>query len=366
MPYMMNLGCWQSVFAVPSDIVDKHLRLAGESSIKALLYILRNAGRELCADDIANAVGIPADEVSDAVGYWVDAEVICETEGIISPSPRKEAQPLDTPAAEYAADIAVDVPSEPIAPEILTASVCDTPAPPETSEEAPSPAPKKRDKVRYSYDECVGFMSDDADLRQMLIILEGLMQKQLNHTEISVFITLSKWYGLPPRCVAMLVEYCHSIGKHSIAYIESTGIGWAGEEINSIERANAKISRLRSLHSSWNTVRNALDIPERKATKREEEYCDAWINQQHHSVEMIKLAFDRCVDKKGKMSMNYMNGILDNWFKKGIKTPEQAENESKPAPENASGTAGSGGRYSPTYDKAEIEDMLFSDLIDEN
>ena len=29
MEYKMNLGSWNSVFAVPGDIVDKHLRLAG-------------------------------------------------------------------------------------------------------------------------------------------------------------------------------------------------------------------------------------------------------------------------------------------------------------------------------------------------
>ena len=37
MEYKLNLGSWNSVFAVPSDIVDKHLKLAGAVQLKVLL-----------------------------------------------------------------------------------------------------------------------------------------------------------------------------------------------------------------------------------------------------------------------------------------------------------------------------------------
>ena len=41
-------------------------------------------------------------------------------------------------------------------------------------------------------------------------------------------------------------------------------------------------------------------------------------------VDLIKFAFDKASDK-GKMRPSYIMGILDNWFKMGIRTVEQAE-----------------------------------------
>ena len=43
MSYSINLGSWQSIFAVPSDVVDKHLKLAGGAQLKVLLWVLRHA-----------------------------------------------------------------------------------------------------------------------------------------------------------------------------------------------------------------------------------------------------------------------------------------------------------------------------------
>ena len=47
MNYMINLGSWGSVFAVPSDVVDKYIKIASGSSIKVLLYFLRHCGEQL-------------------------------------------------------------------------------------------------------------------------------------------------------------------------------------------------------------------------------------------------------------------------------------------------------------------------------
>ena len=40
--YICGNGVWSSVFAVPSDVVDKYIKLAGAAQLKVLLWILRN------------------------------------------------------------------------------------------------------------------------------------------------------------------------------------------------------------------------------------------------------------------------------------------------------------------------------------
>lgn len=45
---------------------------------------------------------------------------------------------------------------------------------------------------------------------------------------------------------------------------------------------------------------------------------------------MIRLAYERTVEKIGKLSFPYIDSILSSWYKKGIKTPRQASEESRP------------------------------------
>ena len=47
MNYNINLGGWNSIFAVPSDVVDKYIKIASGSNIKVLLYFLRHCGELL-------------------------------------------------------------------------------------------------------------------------------------------------------------------------------------------------------------------------------------------------------------------------------------------------------------------------------
>ena len=42
MSYKIDLGAWGSIFAVPTALVDSHIKLASGAQLKVLLYILRN------------------------------------------------------------------------------------------------------------------------------------------------------------------------------------------------------------------------------------------------------------------------------------------------------------------------------------
>ena len=52
MSVKINLGMWNSIFAVPSQIVDEGLKFSDGVKLKVLLFILRNSGRELTEEEI--------------------------------------------------------------------------------------------------------------------------------------------------------------------------------------------------------------------------------------------------------------------------------------------------------------------------
>ena len=39
MAYRINLGQWNTIFAVPACVVDSHIKLATEAQLKVLLYL---------------------------------------------------------------------------------------------------------------------------------------------------------------------------------------------------------------------------------------------------------------------------------------------------------------------------------------
>ena len=70
MEYSLDIGAWNSVFAVPCALVDQHIKLAGKEQLQVLLWFLRHGGKSFSPDDLAGALGISADSALDALEYW--------------------------------------------------------------------------------------------------------------------------------------------------------------------------------------------------------------------------------------------------------------------------------------------------------
>lgn len=336
MDYRINLGAWGSVFAVPSELVDKHLRLAGVVPLKVMLYILRNGSQGITTELLSSELGYSADIIDEAVNYWVECGLVCSGSELTVPAANARqipAQPAETPSAAQKTSPGTET----------------------------RPARKKSERMRYSYGECVDMISSDESLGQMLGVLEGIMSKQLNHSEISAYVTLVRWYGMPTECVAIIAEHCKSIGKSSAAYVESMTIGLAEKEINTIDKVHAHLERAAAARKAWNKVRALLEIPERMPTAKESEISMRWVEEYGTGDELIKLAYELCVNKKGKLSLSYMDGIIKNWRLKGITTADEAiaESAQKQGSKNT-------GRFAPTYDTSEIDDVLDSEWLDDD
>lgn len=363
----IHLGQWNAVFAVPTCVVDEHMKLAGAAQLKVLLYLLRHAGEPVTLEALAFAVGQKTADTQDALDYWINCGVLAGGEDGLRPPAAASAavQPEGATAAVRAnvtASGAVPVPAS----EVKNALGQGT-------------AARVKDKIRYPFDECMKYVAEDEQLKNMLMAVEAILGKQLTHTEVTCFVTLVKWHGLPCTIVPMLIQYCKSIGKMSIAYMESTGIGWAAEEIDTFEKAESKITAQTARRKAWNTVRAALEIPERKATEAEMKYSDLWVNVQHIDIELVRHAYDKCVNKNGKPSFAYMNGILKRYYEQGItdvasalKLDEQnrAAMEARRAARDASVSGGGAnadnGRYGETYATQDIEAILDAEWMSEN
>nr|WP_317413165.1 DnaD domain protein [uncultured Solibaculum sp.] len=316
MQYGINLGAWNAVFAVPSAVVDKHLKLAGSAQLKALLWLLRHAGEQTDADDVASAIGLSRLDTMDALQYWVEAGLLCPVDDGYAPA----ASPSNEGACAPSAEQSVQSVSQ-----LVSASSKDKTEPSVSAAAsqakgnhvpAPSPKPDSREVLRRATEcEDIAFLLQETQIR---------FGRPLSPAEISTLVWLHDYNGLPTGVILMIIEFAQSREKCSMRYIEKMAINWADEEIDTLEKAERKLAQIHTAQCNWNKICTAFGIPSRSPSARETAYIQRWMQDWSFSMDIIRMAYEQCVNYIGKLDFSYINKVLERWHKANVKTPKDA------------------------------------------
>ena len=93
MEYRLHMGPWNSVFAVPTALVDRYLKLAGKEQLQVLLWMLRHGGEAFSPEALAQELALDQDAVLDALDYWQQEGLLANREGQLTPAAQPEAPP---------------------------------------------------------------------------------------------------------------------------------------------------------------------------------------------------------------------------------------------------------------------------------
>ena len=186
---------------------------------------------------------------------------------------------------------------------------------------------------------------------------QQILGRALSPALSSTLLMIHDDYGLPVEVIIMLLMYVKSIHKDNTSYIEAVAKNWAEEEINTHEKADEKLNQLSLIAKSWRCIEQVLGINHRSPSAKEEQYTHRWMHEWNFTTDMIREAYERCVNATGKLSLHYMNKILERWHKAGITTPKQAALEAgeKAAKEQE--------KHKPTYDLEEYEKIDLSEFM---
>lgn len=318
MAYQLDFGIWGSIFAVPTAIVDKHIQLCGAASLKVLLVLLRHSQENITLQQISGLVGLSEADTQDALNYWIASGVIrCTPKGsdlLIEPqrTPQAPSQaPNDAPSPEAETEPA----AEPI------------------PEPAPESAPKEprvvklTSRPRLTPDIIAGMAQENGEIQSLIQEAQNLLGRPLSPSATESLVSLHTYGGMSVELVLMVIQYCVSIGKDSVRYIEATAYGWLDKGIDTLDKVERYL--MKKTHESENEkkVRSAFGIHDRDLTAKETEFASRWIDVYHFDEPMLRLAYERTIDNKGKLSFPYCDGILSRWHEKGISTPRQATDE---------------------------------------
>lgn len=315
MSYQINLGQWNSVFAVPAALVDKHIKLATEAQLKVILYLLRHSGEVLSEQSLSDALSISVQEVKNAMDFWVERRLLAQSGEELTPVPAVSDQAAD------------DV----------------KPAVRETK------TPQKHTPVSRAVRPDSTFVAkaiqEDPNLIGMLDEAQTAFGKPLSPGDTAALVMLYSTFGLPCAVLALLINYIASTPSGSIRAVEKMGIAWSDRGINTVKAAEAEIERMTASNTAWKRVSKLLGIPNvGKPTKAQQDYAYCWTVTWNFNDEMIVEAYERCVDTKGVYNIKYINAILKKWYEKRIFSLDdlnKAESASKKAAKSKPSAKGS-------------------------
>ncbi|MBQ8267436.1 MAG: DnaD domain protein, partial [Clostridia bacterium] len=141
----------------------------------------------------------------------------------------------------------------------------------------------------------------------------------------------------------------------NIYFVKKTAAYWLSQGVETVMDAEHLIADAAKQNLAWSLVQNAFGIEKRNPSAKELEYSNLWINEWKMSADMLKAAYDACVDAKTKLSMPYVAKIIEAWHKDGITTPEQITAQNKKSKKLSSKTDYAG------YDLDLFEKMLNQD-----
>lgn len=291
MDFMINPTKWNKSFAVPSEVVDDYIKLAGSVQIKVLLWMMRHSAEDRSIEELSSAIGVSAPDCIDALNFWKETGILVSSESEIKTE--------------------IVVPAEKPVIKKETPKVNNTKFLPEIEAVKPT---VEQIVARGDESEEIRFLFQEAQMR---------LGKTIGHDGQAVLLMMHDAYGLPVEVIVTIIEYCVSVGKTSTSYIAKIGKDWGEREIDTLEKADEVISELKASDEMWGEFRIRTGISTPRPTSAQMKYLNRWKNEFKFSMEMILLAYEETANNIQKMSFPYMDKILKNWFEEGLKTPHE-------------------------------------------
>jgi len=186
----------------------------------------------------------------------------------------------------------------------------------------PSAVNKKQAEINITPDQ-TRRLSGDEEFIWTCRVIESYINKPLNPKEVQLISYLYDNLGFSPDLLLYLYEYCISLGKTNVNYIQAVAFSWDEQDIKNPEDAKNASSNYNSTHTA---ISKALALG-RPLAMVEKQYVSRWIDKWHMDLSVVLDACSRTMLKLQKADFKYTDGILDNWHKKNIHTLQDVGKE---------------------------------------
>lgn len=282
--------------AVPTEVIDKHLKLAPVASFKVLLFILRNPDGAEDSSQISACTGLSVDDVEDSLEYW-------ESYGVIA---------LDDTACKGAAQIASGNAKTRQEEETATEEIKKSTVPVRS---LPVKKPTQREiAMRLKEEPQLSLIYTEA---QSILGIFGYDTQAL-------ILMIYDYYGFPPEVILTLLQHQKGINNTSSAAIKSRAEDWAKRGIDNLELVEKELLALEKISLVFEGIKESLGSANKNLTPRIIKFLRQWAVEWECEPPLITYA----LEESGKV-LTDANKLLKKWSAQGIKTPEEVEARQK-------------------------------------
>lgn len=263
---------------ISKDFIENVMPKSNAAYVTIYIYMvyLASTNQNKSTADIAKKLGLIESDVVNAIRYWTDKKMISGSDSsvFIKKSPDEEISAVE---------------------------------------------------MKKSFDDIAEIIDGNKMLSDLCMIAQEILGKSLNNKEIETLYWFYDQLGLSPEVITMLLEYCVSMDKRNINYIEKVAITWSEKNITTIDEANAYITKKSENNEFITSLVQLFGISDRKLSNTETKFLESWRDELDMSADMVALAYEYCITNTSKLSFPYINQILKRWAEQGIRTIPEAE-----------------------------------------
>lgn len=130
-------------------------------------------------------------------------------------------------------------------------------------------------------------------------------------------------YMFSEEVMIALFHYCQEKNALTKKYVHAVAEGWYKAGVKSFEDLEDYFENYDKIQKIKQKIVKNLKL-NRNLTTYEEKYVDTWIKDYGYGIDIIEEALKRTVNICNP-TISYINGIINNWHKKGVKTVEDVE-----------------------------------------
>ncbi|MDR0992569.1 MAG: DnaD domain protein [Ruminococcus sp.] len=297
--YTINWAAAHGAAAMPKAAADC-LGLSSGIAAKVFIYICANDGA--AAEQIAEAIGTAAEDVTDALLFWERTGLLTRTG--------------NSPAAVRSAGSGANFQNGGNISQNSSQSagmISQSGAKPRKTPEKPS--------------EIAAAAVKNSGISDVFRAAEKILARPLRFTETRVLTALSEENNIPPDILIMLIDFARSKDRYSAAYIDETARDWASRGIVTHAEAEAEILCLSEFFSLEGQVKTRFGLRQ-SFSKTQKKYVREWADKGF-SIEDIMSAFDITVDRIGKADFKYITKVLEGEKTEG--KPQKRQQKDDPS-----------------------------------
>lgn len=130
-----------------------------------------------------------------------------------------------------------------------------------------------------------------------------------------------KNYSFSEEVMISLFQYCQERKALNKKYVHAVAENWFKGNVKTFEQLEEFLDNYDNIQKIKKKILKSLRLS-RNFTKYEEQLIDTWIKDFNFNFDIIEEALKLTISKPNP-SLNYVNGILTNWHKNGLDTPDK-------------------------------------------